>query len=476
MQQRRVQVYVGLMTLLAGGSLAVQDWSLFQVLDLKDLTGFASLLVLGVLAESRTLSITVAKKPGSTSSIGFIPLLACVLLFGPVLTLLYIAVTGAIGEFLIRKKEALKAVFNTSQYVVSASVAGLLFLTLGGQPLIDHLRVLQEVYAGRQLLAFLGFGSSFLILNHAAVSLAIALSEGLSPRKVWVRLVGKTGTNLGYDILISPIAFAVAYLYLELWIWGLVLSVLPLLFVRHAYQTILQLQKANRDLLTALVKAIETRDPYTSGHSLRVASLALRIADSLGLSPKSQRDVEQAAMLHDIGKIEAIYSEILQKGDSLTHEERQIIQSHVMKGVELLEQMSSFSKEAIAGVRGHHERVDGKGYPDGLVGEEIPLSARIIKVCDAVDAMLSDRPYRKALKIPAVREQLVEYAGSQFDPEIVDVILRDSLLEKHAAEVAFLRGEDERIPETAATSEVRDGRRSREKVKYGRRGLEASEA
>ena len=278
MQQRRVQVYVGLMTLLAGGSLAVQDWSLFQVLDLKDLTGFASLLVLGVLAESRTLSITVAKKPGSTSSIGFIPLLACVLLFGPVLTLLYIAVTGAIGEFLIRKKEALKAVFNTSQYVVSASVAGLLFLTLGGQPLIDHLRVLQEVYAGRQLLAFLGFGSSFLILNHAAVSLAIALSEGLSPRKVWVRLVGKTGTNLGYDILISPIAFAVAYLYLELWIWGLVLSVLPLLFVRHAYQTILQLQKANRDLLTALVKAIETRDPYTSGHSLRVASLALRIA------------------------------------------------------------------------------------------------------------------------------------------------------------------------------------------------------
>jgi putative nucleotidyltransferase with HDIG domain len=219
--------------------------------------------------------------------------------------------------------------------------------------------------------------------------------------------------------------------------------VLPLLFIRHAYLTILQLQQANRDLLKALVKAIETRDPYTSGHSLRVASLATRIADAIGLSPKRLGDVETAALLHDIGKIEAVYTEILGKPDHLTEEEREIIESHVTKGVELLEQLSSFPKEVVAGVRGHHERVDGKGYPDGLMDDQIPIGARIIKVCDAVDAMLSDRPYRKALDLPAVREQLEIYSGTQFDSEIVNAVLAGSIIEKHAAELAFMRGEGE---------------------------------
>ena len=259
-------------------------------------------------------------------------------------------------------------------------------------------------------------------------------------RMIWARLVGRTGTNLIYDIWVSPIAIAVAFLYLQLWVLGLPLIVLPLLFIRHAYLTILQLQQANRDLLKALVKAIETRDPYTSGHSIRVAALALRIADAMGLSPKRLNDIETAAMLHDIGKIEAVYTEILGKPDHLTDEEREIIESHVTKGVELLEQLSSFPTEVVAGVRGHHERVDGRGYPEGLKGGEIPIAARIIKVCDAVDAMLSDRPYRKALDLPAVREQLEIYSGSQFDPEVVKAVLAGSLIEKHAAELAFVRG------------------------------------
>ena len=99
-------------------------------------------------------------------------------------------------------------------------------------------------------------------------------------------MVGRTGTNLIYDFFISPLAIALAVLYLQLWVFGLPLIILPLIFIRQAYQTIVQLQQANRDLLTALVKAIETRDPYTSGHSLRVASLAVRIAERMGFSPK----------------------------------------------------------------------------------------------------------------------------------------------------------------------------------------------
>lgn len=112
-----------------------------------------------------------------------------------------------------------------------------------------------------------------------------------------------------------------------------------------------------------------------------------------------------------------------------------IIESHVTKGVEVLESLATFPHDVLAAVRGHHERVDGKGYPDRLRGEEIPLGARIIKVCDAIDAMLSDRPYRKALQLPQVREQLSTFVGIQFDQRIVEVVATSDLLEKHATEL-----------------------------------------
>jgi putative nucleotidyltransferase with HDIG domain len=304
----------------------------------------------------------------------------------------------------------------------------------------------------RETVAFVGFGLVFVILNNSAVAVAVALSEGTGIRKVWLRIVGRTGTNLFYDILVSPIAIAVALLYQELQFVGLFLIVLPLLFIRYAYSAIVELQQANRDLLSALVKAIETRDPYTSGHSLRVASLAMRIADAMGFSPRKQKEVEIAAKLHDIGKIESTYTEILSKPSGLTPEEREVIESHVLKGVEVLEQLSSFSKEVIASVRGHHERVDGRGYPDGLKGNQIPLAARIIKVCDAIDAMLSDRSYRRALTLEQVREQLVIYSGTQFDLEVVKAAIEGDVLEAHQAEILLQKGENLPLEKTLRSS------------------------
>ncbi len=156
---------------------------------------------------------------------------------------------------------------------------------------------------------------------------------------------------------------------------------------------------------------------------------------------KKQKEVEIAAKLHDIGKIESAYTEILSKRSGLTPEEREIIESHVLKGVEVLEELSSFPKEVVAAVRGHHERVDGKGYPDGLRGAEIPIAARIIKVCDAIDAMLSDRPYRRALTLEQVREQLVIYSGLQFDLEVVKAAIEGEVLEAHQAEILLQKCE-----------------------------------
>lgn len=448
MRLSAIKAYVGATAIFAVVALFTIDWSFLGSFEPTTTAGrdavfgWVALLVLGLFSESLTLSITVAKSAGSTSSIIFLPLLTSIVLFGPGPTVLFIAVTGVLGEFLIRRKEPIRAIFNSSQYVLSSVVAGHVWIAFGGDPLALS-AVGGEVRLFDQLPAFFAFGSVFLIFNHGAVSVAIALNERVKLRKVWLGLIGRTGTNLFYDLLVSPIAIAISFLYLQVKFAGLFLIILPLLFVRYAYQSILQLQRANRDLLTALVKAMETRDPYTSGHSLRVASLSVRIADALGLTPNRQKDVETAALLHDIGKIEAAYSEILSKPEGLTDHERSVIQSHVTKGVEILQQLSSVSSDVVAAVRGHHERVDGKGYPDGLRGAEIPMAARIIKVCDAIDAMLSDRPYRRALTLEQVREQLVIYSGTQFDLEVVKAAIEGELLEAHQAEIMLQKEESE---------------------------------
>jgi membrane-associated HD superfamily phosphohydrolase len=436
------------MAALALGVFIVLDWSSVGSLarysvdstwSRSPALGLLALLALGLISESRTLTINVVKSAGSTSSIIFLPLLVSIVLFGPTPTVVFITVTGVVGEFLIRRKEFIRAVFNCSQYIVSTFLAGLVYLSLNGQAL--GLESWERTWGVTQTVAFFLFGIVFLVLNHGAVSLAIALNEGVRLRNAWLGLVGRTGTNLFYDILLSPIAIAVAFLYLEIGVLGLFIIVLPLFFIREAFLTIIELQHANRDLLTALVKAMETRDPYTSGHSIRVSSLAGRISEGLGLSPNRQKDVETAAKLHDIGKIDAAYSEIIRKPEHLTKEEFAVIQSHSVRGFELLTELSSLSKNVLAGVRSHHERVDGKGYPDGLRGDEIPIEARIIKVCDAIDAMLSDRPYRRALTLEQVREQLVIYSGSQFDLEVVKAAIEGDLLETHQAEILLQKGQ-----------------------------------
>jgi putative nucleotidyltransferase with HDIG domain len=270
-----------------------------------------------------------------------------------------------------------------------------------------------------------------LSINHAAVSGAIALSQGVPFRRVWELIVNNSGASL-HDILIAPVALAVAFLYVQFGVAGILVVILPMLFIRHSYATASQLRIANEDLLTALVKAIETRDPYTSGHSQRVSELARRIADELGLPRRTARQVEMAALLHDIGQIEAKFTDILAKPHQLTPEERSIIESHVIVGENLLRDLSSVPEDVVRAVRHHHEREDGRGYPDGLVGREIPLGAKIISICDAVDAMLSNRPYRRALPVSVVREQLAEHSGSQFDSGIAEAVLSSTLVEEYA--------------------------------------------
>ena len=433
MNDRRVQIYVVVVCAAGAVGLGLADWSALAELPRESVIGLVGLIAIALLSESLAIGLSVG---GGKSSITFLPLLASVQLFGPVGGLALIVPTMAFVEFVVRRKDVTKGMFNVAQAVVGTTLAGAAFGMLGGRALEG----LADPDIATQLGPFIVFGLVFLAVNHAAVSMAVALSQGLPFRRVWEQVLSNSGGRLN-DILISPIALAVAFLYVQFGIAGILVILLPMLFIRYSYLTTSKLRESNEDLLTALVKAIETRDPYTSGHSQRVSLLAGQIAEELSMNRIAVERVRMAALLHDIGKIEAVYTDILRKPDSLTPEERTIIESHVTRGEQLLRDLSSVPEPVVLSVRHHHEREDGKGYPDGLVGDEIPIGAKIIVVCDAVDAMLSDRPYRKALPLPVVFDQLKEHAGTQFDLGLVKVLLRSDILADYAEVMRVQRAE-----------------------------------
>jgi putative nucleotidyltransferase with HDIG domain len=190
--------------------------------------------------------------------------------------------------------------------------------------------------------------------------------------------------------------------------------------IAHA-QLVEQIQKTDYESVHALVEAVELRDPYTRGHSNQVAHLSVRIAKTMGFSNNSVQLIEYAGLLHDVGKI-AVPEIILQKTTTLTHSERAIIKKHAVFSAKIIESMSTL-QPIRDWILHHHERWDGKGYPTGQQEKDIPLESRILAVCDSYSAMTGDRPYRQALSPEQAQYELRRVAGSQLDPEVVQVFL-----------------------------------------------------
>ncbi|MDP2857811.1 MAG: hypothetical protein Q8P50_07535, partial [Bacillota bacterium] len=264
-----VRAFVAAVFAAAMICLAATDWGALVRLDTGSAIALAALVGMGLLSESLAIRLQVGRDAGNTS-ITFIPLLASVQLFGPAAAIVLMAVTGAVGEFAVRRKTLIRGVFNLSQWTCATFVGGWAFLALGGTALDAQIGGDAAVGLSGQLVPFMAFGLVFLALNHLAVSSVIALSQGLRFTEVLTQMLGNSGASRN-DLLISPIAIAVAFLYVQVGVTGILVVLLPLLFIRHSYLTTSRLREANADLLKALVKAIETRDPYTSGHSLRVS-------------------------------------------------------------------------------------------------------------------------------------------------------------------------------------------------------------
>ncbi|MDX2185191.1 MAG: HD-GYP domain-containing protein [Gemmatimonadaceae bacterium] len=382
-----------------------------------------SLAVLALVVLSFVAQLLASRMPkGGTASVAFVPLSAATMLSPTLPTVVMVTVALAL-VFAINKSQPIRVFFNGVQAALGLSVAALLYLRAGGDPSAFMEGSTFEAALRSNALPGLVMLSTLLLINSLVVSSVIALSSDQHPLVVWK---GNTLLTLMHLGIALPTSFIVAYIAGTagaLWVSTLVL---PLMGMRQLYQQAYDLQQVNQDLLELMIKAIEARDPYTSGHSRRVSDVSRRIAVALQLSDKDVENVRLSGLLHDVGKIHEVFAPILQKPGKLSDQEWEVMKTHPALGADLVSTVSHL-RHLVPAVRGHHENWDGSGYPDGLAGELVPLGARIIAVADTIDALTSDRSYRSKLGPAEVRAELVRCRGKQFDPHICDVVLSSIL-------------------------------------------------
>jgi HD superfamily phosphohydrolase YqeK len=365
--------------------------------------------VLGLLLIACESSATQLNARGLAWSPNTMASLAAVVLCGPVGAAL-VSCGTLLG--LRRGVAPAQRLFNTAMYTLSAYLAGRTFLAFGG-----HVGT-----PGPS--SFPGIIGPFA----AAAVVQVAVNFMLVYAVFWLTReqggAGKIGldfklwlTDLGY----GAFGILIAALWSVLGPFTPVLVLVPVLVARWAVAQFAAQQHAYEATVSALCQAVETKDFYTRGHSERVSRGAVMIATEIGMRPERVGAIRYAGMLHDVGKL-GVPTSVLQKRSSLTDDEYAAVQLHPMRGLDIVREIG-FLDEALAGIMHHHERIDGRGYPMGLAGDEIPEFARVLAVADAFDAMTSDRSYRGARPVPEAIAELGKWAGKQFDPAFVDAFV-----------------------------------------------------
>ena len=371
--------------------------------------------ILVIVSESRATQLRKGQLTWSPSSAA---MLASVVLAGPVGA----AIVGACTALGLRRGPSiLQRVFNTAMYALSAYLAGRAFLALGGQVGLPDEQSFPGIIA-----PFAGAALVLVVANHGLLSGVLWLTrppDG-TPSGVGVGLSGR--------LLLSDLGYA-AYGLLIAALWSVVgffaplLVLIPLFVARWAVAQFAEQQKAYEATVGALCQAVETKDFYTRGHSDRVSRGSVMIAREIGMRGERVEAIRYAGMLHDVGKL-GVPTKVLQKTGKLTEEEYAAIQLHPMRGLDIVREIG-FLDEALAGIMHHHERIDGRGYPMGLAGDEIPEFARVLAVADAFDSMTSTRSYRGARPVAEAIEELRKWSGTQFDPAFVDAFV--AALKRH---------------------------------------------
>jgi hypothetical protein len=356
-------------------------------------------------------------------SVGFIVALASVVVIGPHGAGL-IGLAGALAPVEGGARSA-KRLFNAAQLSLAALGAGVTFaVILGADP---RARLLIDAPVGRVLVAAVTCSIAYYAINMSLVAGILSLTTGMSLRRVWVGNLSPTAAAyVGYGLL----GLLMAELYIEIGILAALLFLAPLVVARAAFANYAELRKTYDSTVRALVQAVETKDYYTRGHSERVSRVTEMIAREWGMREDRVQVIRIAGMLHDVGKL-GVPTKILQKQGKLNQLEFEAIKLHPLRGYEMLCEID-FLTEALSGVYHHHERLDGRGYPMGLKGDEIPEFARIIMVADAFDSMTSTRSYRLAKSVDEAVGELRRCEVIQFDPKVVDCLV--AAVSKHGWE------------------------------------------
>jgi putative nucleotidyltransferase with HDIG domain len=369
----------------------------------------AVLAISAVLAERQSVRLS----PRAEISVSFLPIVLAAVIFGP-LGAIFVSVASLLLE--LRRPYARWFVWTSSR-CLAAGCAGVVALSVNGSS--DH--------AFGRLAAAVAAATVIEQGGDVVLGAVVARLRGNA-----VREIGRIASTVFVTMpLYAPITALLVYTYRELSPWCVVLFLFPAfaaqkLFLLYQEQrataeklasAVVRQERANLSFATALVATLDARDRYTAGHSAAVATYARDIAARLGLGSSEQKLAHLCGLVHDIGKV-GLPAGLLEKPGPLTLDERRQMEEHPAIGERILKNVDDYDDIALV-VRHHHERVDGNGYPNGLVDDEIPLLARIIAVADAYDAMTSDRPYRDAMPSRVARMRMAQAVGSQFDTAVV---------------------------------------------------------
>jgi HD superfamily phosphohydrolase YqeK len=369
---------------------------------------WAEVITLGLLLAASESTATLLRSRSLAWSSSSVASLAAVVLAGPVGAAL-VACCTLLG--IRRGPSPMQRLFNTAMYMLSAYLAGEVFLLFGG-----HVGT-----PGPS--SFPGIIGPYAAATVAHVAVNFALLQGV----FWVAGEPRSpATGLNLKLLITDVGYgALGVLIAALWTvlgpFTPVLVLIPLFVARWAVAQFAAQQSAYEATVSALCQAVETKDFYTRGHSERVSKGSVMIAKEIAMRADRVEAIRFAGMLHDVGKL-GVPTAVLQKSGKLTDDEYAAVQLHPMRGLDIVRDIG-FLDEALAGIMHHHERIDGKGYPMGFAGHEIPEFARIIAVADAFDSMTSTRSYREAKTVPEAVAELRRGANTQFDPLVVDAFI-----------------------------------------------------
>lgn len=364
--------------------------------------------LLGAVAENMAFGLPMSGSVSLAFAVNF----AALVYAGPVPAAV-VAVFSAVSIQDIRDRRSLWVVlFNVLQFSLVALLAGAFLSALDISPLAVADSTSSTNF---MMLAWVLAAVTMYAANWLLFAFGVSLSRGVRVADVW-RLQGAAAYTVSFVVLGLLGALLALMAHVSGGI-GIAALLVPFLVARRTFRVYLELTEAYTDTVRSLVRAIEAKDPYTRGHSERVAMFAKRLAQQMG-RPRTEVDLlERAALLHDVGKI-GIPLETLTSPNQLTAEEVQLIRRHPGLGADLIAEVE-FLSDAVPVVRYHHERIDGAGYPDGVAGAAIPPLARLLAAADSYDAMTTDRAYRSKMSDEDALREMQRVAGAQLDSDVV---------------------------------------------------------